>query len=124
MAGMGEGATTFTAGISEQDSHGSRRRMGGAVLLVSGSAPAKRRGLFGSRWPSWWGSACQGVVFALHASFMPELFGTDARYSGVSLGFQLGATIGGGLTPVTAAAILARTGASWAISLILVGSAS
>jgi MHS family shikimate/dehydroshikimate transporter-like MFS transporter len=63
---------------------------------------------------------CQGVIFALHASFMPELFGTDARYSGVSLGFQLGAAIGGGLTPVIAAAFVARTGATWAVSLILV----
>ena len=63
---------------------------------------------------------CQGVIFALHASFMPELFGTDARYSGVSLGFQLGAAIGGGLTPVIAAGIVARTGATWAVSLILV----
>ncbi len=45
---------------------------------------------------------------------------TDARYSGVSLGFQLGAAIGGGLTPVVAAAIVARTGATWAVSLILV----
>jgi MHS family shikimate/dehydroshikimate transporter-like MFS transporter len=63
---------------------------------------------------------CQGIVFALHASFMPELFGTDARYSGVSLGFQLGAAIGGGLTPVIAASIVARTGATWPVSLILV----
>jgi MFS transporter, MHS family, shikimate and dehydroshikimate transport protein len=63
---------------------------------------------------------CQGIVFALHASFMPELFGTDARYSGVSLGFQLGAAIGGGLTPVIAAGIVARTGATWPVSLILV----
>jgi MHS family shikimate/dehydroshikimate transporter-like MFS transporter len=62
---------------------------------------------------------CQGVIFALHASFMPELFGTDARYSGVSLGFQLGAAIGGGLTPVIAASIVARTGSTWAVSLIL-----
>jgi hypothetical protein len=63
---------------------------------------------------------CQGVIFALHASVMPELFGTDARYSGVSLGFQFGAAIGGGLTPMIAAAIVARTGATWAVSLILV----
>jgi MHS family shikimate/dehydroshikimate transporter-like MFS transporter len=63
---------------------------------------------------------CQGVIFALHASFMPELFGTDARYSGVSLGFQLGAAIGGGLTPVIAAAIVARYGVTWPVSLILV----
>jgi len=63
---------------------------------------------------------CQGVVFALHASFMPELFGTEARYSGVSLGFQVGAAIGGGLTPVIAATVVARTGATWPVSLILV----
>jgi MHS family shikimate/dehydroshikimate transporter-like MFS transporter len=50
---------------------------------------------------------CQAVVFALHASFMPELFGTDVRYSGISLGFQLGAAIGGGLAPVIAAATVA-----------------
>jgi MFS transporter, MHS family, shikimate and dehydroshikimate transport protein len=64
---------------------------------------------------------CQGVIFALHASFMPELFGTNVRYSGVSLGFQLGAAIGGGLTPVIAAAIVAWSGgATWPVSLMLV----
>jgi MHS family shikimate/dehydroshikimate transporter-like MFS transporter len=52
---------------------------------------------------------------------MPELFGTNVRYSGISLGFQLGAAIGGGLTPVTAAAIVARSsGATWPVSLMLV----
>jgi MHS family shikimate/dehydroshikimate transporter-like MFS transporter len=51
---------------------------------------------------------------------MPELFGTNVRYSGVSLGFQLGAAIGGGLAPVVAAAIVAWTGgATWPVSLIL-----
>jgi len=64
---------------------------------------------------------CQGVIFALHASFMPELFGTNVRYSGVSLGFQLGAAIGGGLTPVAAAAFVAWSGgATWPVSLMLV----
>ena len=53
---------------------------------------------------------CQAIVFALHASFMPELFGTNVRYSGISLGFQLGAAIGGGLTPVVAAATVAWSG--------------
>jgi MFS transporter, MHS family, shikimate and dehydroshikimate transport protein len=38
----------------------------------------------------------------------------------VSLGFQLGAAIGSGLTPVIAAAIVAQTGATWPVSLILV----
>jgi MFS transporter, MHS family, shikimate and dehydroshikimate transport protein len=70
-------------------------------------------------------SICQGVVFALHASFMPELFGTKVRYSGISLGFQIGAAIGGGLTPLVAAAVVGWSGgATWPISvfLILLGS--
>jgi MFS transporter, MHS family, shikimate and dehydroshikimate transport protein len=70
-------------------------------------------------------SICQGVVFALHASFMPELFGTKVRYSGISLGFQIGAAVGGGLTPLVAAAVVGWSGgATWPISvfLILLGS--
>ena len=62
----------------------------------------------------------QGMIFALHASFMPELFGTKVRYSGISLGFQLGAAIGGGLTPVIAAASVGWSGgATWPVSLFL-----
>jgi MFS transporter, MHS family, shikimate and dehydroshikimate transport protein len=62
----------------------------------------------------------QGMIFALHASFMPELFGTNVRYSGISLGFQLGAAIGGGLTPVIAAASVGWSGgATWPVSLFL-----
>jgi MHS family shikimate/dehydroshikimate transporter-like MFS transporter len=70
-------------------------------------------------------SFCQGIVFALHASFMPELFGTKVRYSGISLGFQIGAAIGGGLTPLVAAAVVGWSGgATWPIStfLVLLGS--
>jgi MHS family shikimate/dehydroshikimate transporter-like MFS transporter len=66
-------------------------------------------------------SLCQGIVFSLHASFMPELFGTHVRYSGISLGFQIGAAIGGGLTPVIAAAVVGWSGGkTWPISLFLV----
>jgi MFS transporter, MHS family, shikimate and dehydroshikimate transport protein len=62
---------------------------------------------------------CQAVIFALHASFMPELFGTSVRYSGISLGFQIGAAIGG-VSPVVAAAIVAWSGAAtWPVSLML-----
>jgi MHS family shikimate/dehydroshikimate transporter-like MFS transporter len=65
-------------------------------------------------------SICQGTVFALHASFMPELFGTKVRYSGISLGFQVGAAIGGGITPLAAAAFTGwSNGATWPISLSL-----
>jgi MHS family shikimate/dehydroshikimate transporter-like MFS transporter len=66
-------------------------------------------------------SICQGVVFALHASFMPELFGTKVRYSGISLGFQIGAAVGGGLTPLVAAAVVGWSGgATWPISVFLI----
>jgi MFS transporter, MHS family, shikimate and dehydroshikimate transport protein len=62
---------------------------------------------------------CQAIIFALHASFMPELFGTRVRYSGISLGFQIGAAIGG-VSPVVAAAIVACSGgATWPVSLML-----
>jgi MHS family shikimate/dehydroshikimate transporter-like MFS transporter len=65
-------------------------------------------------------SCAQGIIFALHASFMPELFGTKIRYSGISLGFQVGAAIGGGLTPLVAAATVGWSGgATWPVSLML-----
>ena len=61
------------------------------------------------------------MIFALHASFMPELFGTKVRYSGISLGFQVGGAIGGGLMPLFAAAIAGwSNGATWPISLLLI----
>jgi len=54
------------------------------------------------------------------AAFISELFGTRVRYSGASLGYQLGATIGGGFSPLIATAILAAAGgASWTVSLYL-----
>jgi MFS transporter, MHS family, shikimate and dehydroshikimate transport protein len=66
-------------------------------------------------------SICQGMVFALHASFMPELFGTRIRYSGISLGFQIGAAIGGGITPLLAAAVSGwSNGATWPVSVFLI----
>lgn len=64
----------------------------------------------------------QGIMFALHASLMPELFGTSVRYSGVSLGFQTGAALSGGLTPLIATALVdVSNGATWPVSLYLLG---
>src|SRR5262249_23574953 len=60
----------------------------------------------------------QGVIFALHASFMPELFSTRVRYSGISFGFQVGAAIGGGLTPVIVSWLVRWSGGpTWPVSL-------
>ncbi|WP_051579439.1 MFS transporter [Pseudonocardia acaciae] len=62
------------------------------------------------------------AVFGPLAALITELFGIDVRYSGASLGYQLGSVLGGGLSPFLAAALLAMAGgASWPISLYLVG---
>jgi len=67
----------------------------------------------------------QMVGFSVGASWYSELFATRLRYTGASLGFQLGAAISGGLTPFAAASFLAWTGGpSWPISLYLIALAA
>jgi MHS family shikimate/dehydroshikimate transporter-like MFS transporter len=47
-------------------------------------------------------------MFAMQSSFYPELFPTSVRFSGVSIGKQLGIVLGGGIAPMIATALLAR----------------
>ncbi|GJE62663.1 Fosfomycin resistance protein AbaF [Methylobacterium trifolii] len=52
---------------------------------------------------------------------MSELFDARLRYSGASLGFQVGAALSGGFTPLIAAALLTwASGATWPISVYLI----
>jgi MHS family shikimate/dehydroshikimate transporter-like MFS transporter len=62
----------------------------------------------------------QGVMFGPEATWVAELFAARLRYSGASLGFQIGAALSGGLTPLIASALLLWTGATWPISLYLI----
>jgi MHS family shikimate/dehydroshikimate transporter-like MFS transporter len=62
----------------------------------------------------------QGIMFGPEATWVAELFAARLRYSGASLGFQIGAALSGGLTPIVAAALLAWSGATWSISLYLI----
>lgn len=63
----------------------------------------------------------QMIGFAVGAPWYSELFAAPLRYSGASLGFQIGAAISGGLTPFVAAIFLAWTGgATWPISIYLI----
>jgi len=62
----------------------------------------------------------QGIMFAIGAAWMSELFDARLRYSGASLGFQMGAALSGGFTPLIAAALLAWSGATWPISIYLI----
>ena len=50
------------------------------------------------------------VMTGPQGSFFAELFGTRVRYTGASLGFQLGAALVGGLAPIAAASLVLASG--------------
>jgi metabolite-proton symporter len=59
------------------------------------------------------------AVFGPIAALFSELFGTRVRYSGTSVGFQLGALVAGAPTPFIATALLAWAGGEpWPLSLM------
>ncbi len=61
------------------------------------------------------------AVFAPLAAMFSEMFGTGVRYSGVSVGFQLGALLAGAPTPFIATALLAGSnGEPWWIAAMVV----
>ncbi len=56
------------------------------------------------------GQVFLSMMYGPQAAFLSELFATHVRYSGASLGYQLGAIVGGALAPVIATALLAEFG--------------
>jgi MFS family permease len=56
------------------------------------------------------------LIFAPMGAYLPELFETRLRFSGVALSSNLAAILGGGLAPIIATALLAATGSAWWIS--------
>jgi MFS transporter, MHS family, shikimate and dehydroshikimate transport protein len=60
-----------------------------------------------------------GTMFGLQSTFLPELFGTPIRYTGASLGFQLAAALGGGLSPIVATILADYKGGTAGISVLL-----
>ena len=59
------------------------------------------------------------MMYGPQAAFLAELFTTKVRYSGASLGYQLGAVIGGGFAPLIATALFAAFGGTFAISVYI-----
>ena len=45
-------------------------------------------------------------MYAPQAAFFSELFGTDVRYTGASIGYQLASPLAGGLAPLISTALL------------------
>jgi len=63
------------------------------------------------------------AMYAPQAAFLSELFGTRVRYSGASLGSQLASVVAGGLAPLIATALMAKSGSS-AVALYVAGMAA
>ncbi len=60
------------------------------------------------------------AMYAPQAAFFSELFGTEVRYSGASIGYQLASPLAGGLAPLIAAALLQWSGGQpWPVAVYL-----
>jgi len=54
-----------------------------------------------------------GMMYGPQAAFFTELFSTEVRYSGASLGYQLGAIIGGAFAPAIAVTLWTEYDIFW-----------
>jgi metabolite-proton symporter len=62
------------------------------------------------------GLAFQTFMYGPQAALFAELFSTEVRYSGASMGYQFGAIFGGGFAPIIAGALLVEYQSSLAIA--------
>jgi metabolite-proton symporter len=68
------------------------------------------------------GLMATAAMYGPQAAFFSELFGTNVRYSGASLGSQLAAPLAGGLAPFISTALLRWSGGQpWPIALYMIG---
>jgi nitrate/nitrite transporter NarK len=56
-------------------------------------------------------------MYGPQAAFIAELFATELRYSGASMGYQLAGVLGGGIAPIVAIALVRATGTAYAVSV-------
>jgi len=56
------------------------------------------------------------LMFATEGSYFPELFPTRVRFTGVSIGKQIGTVLGGGIAPLVATSLFAVAGTTLAIT--------
>jgi MHS family shikimate/dehydroshikimate transporter-like MFS transporter len=70
-------------------------------------------------------SVGHGIMYGVQASFLSEMFPSNLRYSGASLGYQIAAPLGGGLVPLAAAWMVGLNhGATWPVSLLMIAIAA
>ena len=59
------------------------------------------------------------MMYGPQAALFSEMFGTRVRYSGASIGYQVGGLLGGALAPIIATSLFAATGSSVSISVYM-----
>jgi len=67
------------------------------------------------------GGVFLGITYGPLAALLSELFPARVRYSGASLGYQIGAIVGGGLAPTVATGLYGRWHSSLPITVYLTG---
>ncbi len=61
------------------------------------------------------------TMYAPQAAFLSELFGTEVRYTGASIGYQLASPLAGGLAPLIATMLLEwSSGRPWPVAVYLI----
>lgn len=64
-------------------------------------------------------AVAHAAMYGPQASFFSELFGTQVRYSGVSIGYQMASVLAGGLSPLIAALLLKQFGSFVPVALYI-----
>jgi MFS family permease len=57
------------------------------------------------------------AMYGPQAAFIAELFSTELRYSGASMGYQLAGVLGGGIAPIVAISLVNAFGTAYAVSV-------
>ncbi|WP_053689847.1 MFS transporter [Streptomyces sp. WM6372] len=70
------------------------------------------------------GLLLHGAMYGPQAAFISEMFDTDVRYSGASMGSQLASIVAGALAPLIAVELLKDYGSSLPVSLYLCAAAA
>jgi MFS family permease len=67
------------------------------------------------------GLVCFALLYGPMGAYFPELFRVRYRYSGASFAYSAAGIIGGGVSPLVATDVLARTGSTTGVSWYLIG---
>jgi MFS family permease len=58
-------------------------------------------------------------MYGPQAAFIAEMFSTELRYSGASMGYQIAGILGGAIAPIVSIALVSAFGSAYAVSVYL-----